>query len=62
MKSEKSSKRRRIEELRALENGVQSGEDVIYDGGEIVTSPAVPFTLPRSKTAENWNTSTRSNL
>jgi len=43
MKSEKSSKRRRIEELRALENGVQSGEDVIYDGGEIVTSPAINF-------------------
>ena len=43
MKSEKSSKRRLIEEIRALENGVQSGEDVIYDGGEIVTSPAVTF-------------------
>ena len=43
MKSEKSTKRRRIEELRALENGVQSGEDVIYDGGEIVISPAKRF-------------------
>ena len=43
MKTAKPSKRRRIEELRALENGVQSGEDVIYDGGEIVTSPAINF-------------------
>jgi hypothetical protein len=38
------SKRRRIEKLRIAEAaGTKSGEDIIYDGGEIVTSPAITF-------------------
>lgn len=40
---ESIARKRRIEELRERESGYKSGEDTIYDGGEITLSPQTNF-------------------
>lgn len=40
---ESIARKKRIAELREKETGYQSGEDTIYDGGEIVLSPESDF-------------------